>query len=250
MRLEGKVAIITGASSGIGRATAFRFAEEGAKLVLTDIKIDQGQQLQQTLTNDGYDALFVKADVTNETEIQQVVNKTISQFGRIDILFNNAGIGNEEKRLVDMKSEEWDKVINVNLKSIFLGMKYVIPEMMKQTGGSIINTSSLLGIKGKKYVAPYNASKAGVLTLTKNAALEYGEQNIRVNAIAPGVIDTPIIDEWRKHPEKWNIISRANALRRLGTPIEVANVVVFLASKESSFITGTTIMVDGGGLTF
>ncbi|UOE95651.1 SDR family NAD(P)-dependent oxidoreductase [Alkalihalobacillus sp. LMS39] len=250
MRLEGKVAIITGASSGIGRATAFRFAEEGAKLMLTDIKVDEGVELQQTLTSAGYDAIFVKADVTNETEIEHVVNETVSHFGRINILFNNAGIGNEEKRLIDMKSDEWDKVINVNLKSIFLGMKHVIPEMLKHTGGSIINTSSLLGIKGKKYVAPYNASKAGVITLTKNAALEYGQQNIRVNAIAPGVIDTPIIDEWKKHPEKWNIISKANALRRLGTPTEVANVVVFLASEEASFITGTTIMVDGGGLTF
>jgi NAD(P)-dependent dehydrogenase (short-subunit alcohol dehydrogenase family) len=149
-----------------------------------------------------------------------------------------------------LAEEEWDRVIDINLKGVFLGIKYAIPELIKAGGGAIINTSSLLGLKGQKYMSAYNASKAGVVTLTQNAALEYGKYNIRVNAIAPGVIDTPIIDHWKQNERKWPIISRANALGRIGTPDEVANAVLFLASDEASFITGTTLSVDGGGLTF
>jgi NAD(P)-dependent dehydrogenase (short-subunit alcohol dehydrogenase family) len=165
-------------------------------------------------------------------------------------MFNNAGIGNSEVRSVDITEEEWDRVIDINLKGVFLGIKYSVPELIKAGGGAIINTSSLLGLKGQKYVAPYNASKAGVVLLTQNAAQEYGKFNIRVNAVAPGVIDTNIIDNWKQNERKWPIISRANALGRIGTPEEVANSVLFLASDEASFITGTTLSVDGGGLSF
>jgi len=151
---------------------------------------------------------------------------------------------------VDLAEEEWDRVVDINLKGVFLGIKYAVPEISKSGGGSIINTSSLLGLKGQKYMSAYNASKAGVVVLTKNAALEYGKYNIRVNAIAPGVIDTKIIENWKQNERKWPIISRANALGRIGTPDEVANAVLFLASDEASFITGTTLSVDGGGLTY
>ncbi|MFL6562845.1 MAG: SDR family NAD(P)-dependent oxidoreductase, partial [Bacillus sp. (in: firmicutes)] len=178
------------------------------------------------------------------------INTATSSYGALHIMFNNAGVGNSEVRSVDLSEEEWDRVIDINLKGVFLGIKYAVPELIKAGGGAIINTSSLLGLKGQKYVSAYNASKAGVVMLTQNASLEYGKHNIRVNAIAPGVIDTNIIDLWKQDERKWPIISRANALRRIGTPDEVANAVLFLASDEASFITGTTLSVDGGGLAF
>jgi NAD(P)-dependent dehydrogenase (short-subunit alcohol dehydrogenase family) len=158
-------------------------------------------------------------------------------------------VGNVEVKLADMPLDEWERVVDINLKGVFLGMKYAIPKMEQAGGGSIINTSSILGLKGKKYVSPYNASKGGVILLTKNAALEYGAKNIRVNAIAPGVIDTAIIEGWKNDERKWPIISTSNALRRVGQPEEVAKAVLFLASADSSYITGTTLVVDGGALT-
>jgi NAD(P)-dependent dehydrogenase (short-subunit alcohol dehydrogenase family) len=178
------------------------------------------------------------------------MKRAVEYFGRIDILFNNAGIGNSGVRSVDLAEEEWDQVIDINLKSVFLGIKYAIPELKKSGNGVIINTASLLGLKGRKYVSAYNASKGGVILLTQNAALEYGKYNIRVNAIAPGIIDTNIIKEWKNDERKWPILSRANALGRIGTPDEIASAALFLASDEASFVTGATLSVDGGGLIF
>ena len=192
----------------------------------------------------------MKTDVSEPVQIKQLVEATTNTYGGLHIMFNNAGVGNSEVRSVDLTVEEWDRVVDINLKGVFLGIKYAVPELIKSGGGAIINTSSLLGLKGQKFVSAYNASKAGVVVLTQNAALEYGKYNIRVNAIAPGVIDTKIIDNWKQDERKWPIISRANALGRIGTPEEVANAVLFLASDEASFITGTTLSVDGGGLTF
>ncbi|MFZ3589512.1 SDR family NAD(P)-dependent oxidoreductase [Bacillus sp. DJP31] len=149
-----------------------------------------------------------------------------------------------------MTVEEWEHVIDINLKGVFLGMKYAIPEMMKNGGGSIINTSSLLGLKGKKYLSPYNASKGGVILLTQNAAVEYGSKGIRVNAVAPGMIDTSIVEGWRQNERVWDVMTKANALGRVGKPEEVANALLFLASDEASYITGSTILVDGGVFTY
>jgi NAD(P)-dependent dehydrogenase (short-subunit alcohol dehydrogenase family) len=250
MRLIGKTAIITGGGGGIGRSTAIRFAKEGARVAVADIDSTIGEETVRLIKEDGGEAIFVKTDVTDSEQIKALINSTTSTFGALHILFNNAGVGNSEVRSVDLSEEEWDRVIDINLKGVFLGIKYAIPELIKAGGGAIINTSSLLGLKGQKYVSAYNASKAGVVMLTQNASLEYGNYNIRVNAIAPGVIDTPIIDHWKQDERKWPIISRANALRRIGTPDEVANAVLFLASDEASFITGTTLSVDGGGLAF
>ena len=250
MKLNGKTAIITGGGGGIGRSTAIRFAKEGAKVSVADIDSNIGEETVRLIKEAGGEAIFVKTDVTDSDQIQALINTTTSTFGALHILFNNAGVGNSEVRSVDLSEEEWDLVIDINLKGVFLGIKYAVPELIKAGGGAIINTSSLLGLKGQKYVSAYNASKAGVVMLTQNAALEYGKYNIRVNAIAPGVIDTPIIDHWKQDERKWPIISRANALRRIGTPDEVANAVLFLASDEASFITGTTLSVDGGGLAF
>ncbi|WP_129691868.1 SDR family NAD(P)-dependent oxidoreductase [Gottfriedia acidiceleris] len=250
MRLKDKVAVITGGGSGIGRATAFRFAKEGAKIVIADINEVTGEETLGVIKEQNQDAIFVKTNVAESKSIQNLMKRAVEHFGRIDILFNNAGIGNSEVRSVDLAEEEWNQVIDINLKSVFLGIKYAIPELEKCGNGVIINTASLLGLKGRKYVSAYNASKGGVVLLTQNAALEYGKYNIRVNAIAPGIIDTNIIKEWKNDERKWPILSRANALGRIGTPDEIASAALFLASDEASFVTGATLSVDGGGLIF
>lgn len=250
MRLAGKVALVTGGGGGIGRATALRFAKEGARVTVTDIDSLGGEETVSLIKENGGEAIFIKTDVKDAKQVSEAVNAAVSTFGELNILFNNAGIANSEVKSVDLTEEEWDQVIDINLKGVFLGIKYAVPELIKSGGGVIINTSSLLGLKGKKYQAAYNASKAGVVLLTQNAALEYGKNNIRVNAIAPGVIDTNIIESWKQDERKWPIISRANALGRIGNPDEVANAVLFLASDEASFVTGATLSVDGGGLTF
>ncbi|WP_456275724.1 SDR family NAD(P)-dependent oxidoreductase [Bacillus sp. AK128] len=250
MRLKDKVSIVTGGSSGIGRATAFAFAREGAKVILSDVDERKGLETLEELRAHGNEAIFIKTDVSKEEDIKAMVGAAVEEYGGIDILFNNAGVGNSNVRLAELSVEEWDRVVDINLKGVFMGMKYTIPEMIKRGGGSIINTSSLLGFKGKKYLAPYNASKGGVILLTQNAAVEYGTKGIRVNAIAPGVIDTAIVDNWREDERIWHAVSKSNALGRVGTAEEVANTVLFLASDEASYITGTSILVDGGALTY
>ncbi|MEE6449394.1 glucose 1-dehydrogenase [Gottfriedia acidiceleris] len=250
MRLKDKVAVITGGGSGIGRATAIRFAKEGAKIVIADINEDTSEETLGFIKEQNLGAIFIKTNVAESKSIQNLMKRAVEHFGRIDILFNNAGIGNSEVRSVDLAEEEWDQVMDINLKSVFLGIKYAIPELKKSGNGVIINTASLLGLKGRKYVSAYNASKGGVVLLTQNAALEYGKYNIRVNAIAPGIIDTNIIKEWKNDERKWPILSRSNALGRIGTPDEVASAALFLASDEASFVTGATLSVDGGGLIF
>jgi len=250
MRLKDKVSIITGGGGGIGRSTAIRFAKEGSKIVIADRNELSGEETAQLIREQNGNAMFVHTDVSDKNSVQNLISVTVEQFGGLDILFNNAGVGNSEVRSVDLEEDEWDSVIDINLKSVFLGIKYAVPELIKSGNGVIINTSSLLGLKGRKLVSAYNASKGGVVLLTQNAALEYGKYKIRVNAIAPGVIDTNIIDMWKKDERKWPIISKANALGRVGNPDEVAAVALFLASDEASFITGVTIPVDGGGLIF
>ncbi len=250
MRLQGKVAIVTGGGGGIGRATSCLFAKEGAKVVVSDVNKESASLTVELIKEAGGEAISVPANMVNPEEVEQIVNKTIEAYGGLDILFNNAGVGNEEVKLAEMSVEEWDRVVDINLKGVFLGIKYALPKMEERGGGSIINTSSVLGFRGKKYVGPYNASKGGVVLLTQNAALEYGKNNIRVNAVAPGVIDTDIIQGWKDDERKWPIISKANALRRVGQPEEVAKAVLFLASDDASFVTGSTIFVDGGGMLY
>jgi len=250
MRFTEKTVIVTGGGSGIGRAAAIRFAKEGAKVTVADVDSEAGEETVTQINETGGTALFIQTNVADSKQIQTMIETSVSHFGALHVLFNNAGIGNSEVRSVELSEEEWDQVIDINLKGVFLGIKYAVPELVKAGGGAIVNTSSLLGLKGQKYMSAYNASKAGVVLLTQNAALEYGKYGIRVNAIAPGVIDTKIIEGWRNNERKWPIISRANALRRIGSPEEVANAALFLASDEASFITGATLSVDGGGLTF
>lgn len=250
LRLKNKVAMITGGGNGIGRATATLFAEHGAYVSVADIDEKAGQKTVELIKERGGRAIFVKTDVSDSSQIQHFVKETVNEFGSVHILCNNAGINNSEVRSIELSENEWDRVIDINLKGVFLGIKYTVSEMIKNGGGSIINTASLLGLKGQKYLSAYNSSKGGVVLLTKNAALEYGKYGIRVNAVAPGVIDTQIIDGWKQNEWKWPIISKANALGRIGKPEEVAKAILFLASDEASFITGAVLSVDGGGSTF
>lgn len=246
MRLKNKTAIITGGSSGIGRAAALRFSLEGAQVVIADINEEVGLETIKEIKDSGGEAQFQKIDVSIPEEVEHLVKTTVKTFGKLDIMINNAGISHGEKKISDVPVEDWDKVVDVSMKSVFLGMKYAAPEML-ENGGSIINTASVAGIKGQKLLAGYTAAKSGVIAITKSTALEYGKHNIRVNAIAPGIVETAITDEWKKSP-KWPALSTANALRRLGQPEEVSNAMLFLASDESSFVTGTTLVVDGGTL--
>lgn len=245
MRLENKVAIITGGGGDIGRTTAVRFAKEGASILVADLELEAGEETVNLIKKAGGKAEFIRTDMSSEEDVKNMVQKAIDIFGKIDILYNNAGVNSDEKKMPDVSLEEWQKVIDVNLTGVFLGMKHTIPRM--ESGSSIVNTSSIAGIKGQKLVAAYAASKSGVIALTQSASTEFGRKNIRVNAVAPGIIDTNMVEEWKK-TDKWPILSTANVLRRIGEVEEVANAVLFLASDEASFITGETIVVDGGTL--
>ena len=245
MRGENKVAIITGAAGAIGRATAIRFAKEGAQIVVADIGEEAGEETANIIKENGGEAIFVQTDVTNPELVENMVNLAVEQYGKLDILFNNAGVTIEEQKIPDVTLEEWQKVLDINITGVFLGMKYAIPKM--ESGSAIVNTASVAGIKGQKLLSAYTASKSGVIALTKAASTEFGRQNIRVNAVAPGVIDTDMIENWR-NSSKWPVLSKANALKRIGKPEEIANAVLFLASDEASFITGETLIVDGGTL--
>lgn len=245
MRLENKIAIITGVGGDIGKAIALRFLEEGAKVIVSDIDSEAGESTIQALLENGGEAEFIQMDITNPTDVEALMKKVKEKYGRIDILCNNAGVNSDEKKIPDVTIEEWQHVVDVNLTGVFLGMKYAIPYMT--SGSSIVNVASIAGIKGQKLVAAYSASKSSVIALTKTAATEFGRQNIRVNAVAPGIIDTKMVDSWRAL-EKWEVLSTANALRRIGQPKELANAILFLASDEASYITGETIVIDGGTL--
>ncbi len=242
--LDGKVAIITGAARGIGRAIAEKYAQEGAQLALMDIVIaDDAKNFEKELNDKGIKAKFYQLDVSNFEQCQDVVKQVIEDFGRVDILVNNAGI-TRDNLLLRMSEKEWDAVINVNLKSAFNMTKAVLQTMMRQRSGSIINMSSIVGVSGNAGQANYSASKAGMIGFTKSVAKELGSRNIRCNAIAPGFIDTEMT---KKLPEdvrkEW---TKNIPLRRPGTPEDVANVALFLASDLSSYVSGQVINVCGG----
>ncbi|OCT14453.1 short-chain dehydrogenase [Paenibacillus pectinilyticus] len=246
MRLLGKTAIVTGGAGGIGKATVKKFLEQGAKVVFTDINEHLGQQTLEEFKTISNEVVFIKHDVQKEEDWNRVVNTTIEKFGTIDILFNNAGIYST-KPVTDYAVEEWQKVLGINVIGVFLGMKHVVPRMVAQKNGSIINTSSVAGIKGSSDTTLYGASKGAVRIMSKDLAKEVAAQQVRVNSIHPGVIQTQMGDEVAsgKHVTTTQLAAGI-PLNRLGTPEEVANLVVFLASDESSFITGAEMVVDGG----
>ena len=239
-RLDGKVAIITGAGSGIGAATARRFHEEGAKVVLADISGNQ-EAIAKEL---GKDALSVNTDVSDSASVRAMVSAAVDTFGRLDVLFNNAGIDGELHPVGEMPVEAWDQVQAINLRGVFLGIRYAIPEMLKTGGGSIINTASMAATVAFPNMASYCAAKGGVVMLTKTAAAEYASQGIRVNAISPGTIQTAITDHLP--PDMINAIIERNPVGRIADPSEVASLALFLASDESRFITGADYLIDGG----
>lgn len=246
-RLEGKVAIVTGAASGIGKATALLFAEEGAKVVAADWQDEHASELVQAIAARKGEGIFIKTDVSDRLDVQRMVDKAIEKYGRLDVIFNNAGIEGEQGLTADCTLENWDRVIAINLKGVFLGMKYAIPAMLKTGGGSIINTASVAGIVGFAGIPAYCASKGGVIQLTKAAALEYATQNIRVNVICPGVIATPMVERFVGGSEETRgALEATEPVRRFGTAEEVARMALFLASDDSTFCTGAPFIVDGG----
>lgn len=288
-RFEGKVALVTGGSSGIGRATALAFAREGAKVVIADIDVPGGEETVRLIREassaapvmahaavpmlagvgtksgvSGYPtkgngdktgthawgsdaARFVMTDVSRAAEVQSLINKVIQTFGRLDYAFNNAGIEGTTASTVDLSEEDWDRVINTNLKGVWLSMKYEIPQMLKQGGGAIVNTSSVAGLVGFQGIPAYVASKHGVVGLTKTAALEYGKQGIRINAVLPGVIRTPMVERYlHGDPKAEELLLAQEPIGRLGTPEEIAETVIWLCSGAASFVTGDALVVDGG----
>ena len=249
--LNGKIAMITGGASGIGRATALLFAREGAAVAVIDIDEPRGPAVVQSIVNDGGKAIFLHCDVTRASDCQSAVSKTVEELGKIDILFNNAGIIRRAS-VLDTTEEEWDRVMATNVKSIFLLSKCVIPHMVKADGGVIINTASGWGLVGGRNAASYCASKGAVVLLTKAMALDHGPQNIRVNCICPGDTDTPMLQSEARQlgvpREEFLADAKRRPLQRIGRPEEIANAALFLASDASSYVTGTALVVDGGGL--
>ncbi|PYX82506.1 MAG: short chain dehydrogenase [Acidobacteria bacterium] len=247
--LQGKVAIITGGTSGIGRDAALLFAEAGAKVVVAGRRETEGNETVELVRKTGGTGLFVKTDVSKAADVQALVGKTVEKFGRVDTAFNNAGIEGNWRPIVDQSEEEWDHVIDINLKGVWLCVKHEIQQMLKQGGGgTIVNMSSVAGLMGAPAAAPYCASKHGVIGLTRTAALEYAKQKIRVNAVCPAVIETPMEQRLFGEPEAHKYALSMHPIGRLGTPREIAEAVLWLCSEKSSFMTGHYIVLDGGFL--
>jgi 3-oxoacyl-[acyl-carrier protein] reductase len=252
MRLKDRTTLITGAAMGFGRAAALLFAKEGARVTVSDVDDTLGRETVETIKKAGGEAIFVHTDVTKASDAERAVKKTVDTFGAVDILFSNAGIPEKQKRIEDIPEDEWDTVLSVNLKGMFLMAKYTIPEMKKAGKGVIITTASVAGARPTGMTAAYNASKAAVVNLTKTLAMELAPFNIRANCISPGLADTHFMKVVFEHldEEKSRQAMKAGASRqplgRLTTPEDVANAALFLASDESSLITGTEIFVDAG----
>lgn len=253
MRLKEKVAIITGAGSGLGRAAALLFAREGAKVVVAANREKDGVETVKSIIESGGEAIFVKVDVTTAADVEKAVKSAIEKYGKLDIMFNNAGTPGPGKLIADITEEEWNRVLSINLTGVFLGTKYAIPEMLKGGGGVIINISSVAALSPRRYTGAYAAAKAAVIQLTKVTALEYARKNIRVNCILPGPIDTPFFTKVADgDPEKIAAfkekVRNEVPLGRFAQPEEIAQVALFLASDEASYITGAAFVADGGQL--
>ncbi len=246
-QLDNKIALVTGAGSGIGRATALVFAREGAKVVVSDIVVEGGQETVQQIEAAGGTAFFVKADVSQAADVEALVNKTVETYGRLDCAFNNAGIEGGVKPTIDCTEAEFDRTIAVNLTGVWLCMKYEIQQMLSQGGGSIVNTASAAGLVGFPGLPDYVASKHGVVGLTKTAALEYAKSGIRVNAVCPGVIQTPMVERGAQlSPGFDELAVSMEPVGRFGQPVEIGEAVAWLCSEAASFVTGIPMQVDGG----
>ena len=246
MRLENKVALISGGARGMGAAHAKLFAKEGAKVVIGDILEAEGLRTEAEINEAGGECLFIRLDVTSEADWQQAVAAAVTRFGKLDILVNNAGVVSRGT-LEDTTVEEWDRVMDVNAKGVFLGTKAAIPEMRRAGGGSIVNTSSISGNVGQDSIQPvYNASKGAVRIFTKSAAIQYAKDGIRVNSVHPGAVDTPMAGARLADPELQKQADARNPLGRTAQPVEISYGVLYLVSDEASFVTGSELVIDGG----
>ena len=241
---DNMVVIVTGAGSGIGRATAIAFAQEGAKVIVSDIETQDGLATVEAIKKEKGEAYFIKCDVSSEDQVKNLVDKTVEKYGRLDCAYNNAGVEGSPSSTVECSTENWDKTININLKGVWLCMKYEIPAMLKYGKGSIVNCSSIAGLVGFETIPAYVASKHGVIGLTETAALEFAKKNIRVNAVCPGAIHTPMLDRFTHGEEK--AMADQDPMGRVGKPEEIAESVLWLCSDKSSYVTGQSIAVDGG----
>lgn len=246
MRLRGKTALVTGASSGIGRASALAFAREGARVALLDVSVAEGEALARDINESG-DAVFIRCDVTRSEDVQSAVEETIARFGRLDCAFNNAGIEGAAALTAERTEEDWERVLAVNLKGVWLCMKYELSHMVRQRSGSIVNTASVAGLIGLRGASAYAASKHGVNGLTRTAALEYAPAGVRINSVCPGAIRTPMLERtFQEHPDVERRFLLGTPLGRLAGADEVAEAVVWLCSDAASFVTGLAMAVDGG----
>jgi NAD(P)-dependent dehydrogenase (short-subunit alcohol dehydrogenase family) len=250
MRLKNKVAIITGAGGGQGRAAALLFAKEGAKIVASDWNTQSGEETAAQVKAAGGEAIHVGADVSVLPQVCRIIDGTLESYGRIDVLYNNAGVGFSStlsmRDILKTSEEDWDRVLAINLKSVFLTCKCAIPEMLKTGGGSIINTSSVAALIGGEDAHAYTAAKGGMISLSRALAVEFGPKNIRVNCICPGVIDTPMVESVIAPLKNSNRPLRFSPIQRLGTAEDIAYCALYLAADESSFVTGAVFVIDGG----
>ena len=245
-RLKGKVAVVTGAALGLGKATATRMAEEGAAVALLDILDEPGQALAQALAARGFRARYWRCDTSKEEEVKAAIDAAAAHFGRLDVLVNNAGVSGANKPTHELTEAEWDFVQAINVKGVFFGTKHAIAHLKQAGGGSIINLSSIYGLVGAGDVAPYHASKGAVRLMSKNDALTYAADRIRVNSVHPGFVDTPMTAPGHSNPEVARRRMEATPLGRFGTPYDIAAGCLYLASDDSSWVTGTELVIDGG----
>jgi NAD(P)-dependent dehydrogenase (short-subunit alcohol dehydrogenase family) len=247
--VEGKVALVTGAGSGIGRASALTFAREGARVIVSDLDVEGGAETLDAIRKAGGEASFIQADVSRENDVANLIQQTVATFDRLDCAHNNAGLSGSPSALHEMTVDEWQRVLAVNLTGVFLCLKHEIPKMLVQGGGAIVNTSSGAGVLGTPGLAHYCASKHAVLGLTKTAALENAQTGVRVNAVCPGAVDTPMLRAaMAGSQEIEKMVLRSQPTGRFGTPEEIAEAAVWLCSERSSFVTGESLLVDGGSV--